>query len=381
MVRLSITDFRCYRFQRLETDERPVVITGPNGAGKTNLLEAVSFLVPGRGLRGASLASVARRAPDDADTAPERSWAVAGVLKTGDGIVEIGTGRDSTAGGRERRLVQIDGRRVRSQTALASVVSAVWLTPQMDRLFLEGAAARRRFLDRLVFGFDPEHAGRVAAYDHALRERARLLRDSTAGRTADSAWLSALEETMAAKGVAVAAARRDLAMRLAEFCGEIKAPFPAAEVRANGAVETWLDDGPALAAEDKLRAALAASRREDAERGGAAVGPHRGDLTVRNMASGLPAADCSTGEQKALLISILLANARLQAAERRATPLLLFDEVAAHLDAARRAALFAEIRTLGAQAWLTGTDRAVFETLRDHAQFVDVERGVATLIA
>ena len=379
MARLSITDFRCYRFQRLETDERPVVLTGPNGAGKTNLLEAVSFLVPGRGLRGASLASVARRVPDDPEAAPERSWAVAGILRTRDGIVEIGTGRDSTAGGRERRLVQIDGRRATSQTALASVISAIWLTPQMDRLFLEGATARRRFLDRLVFGVDPKHASRVAAYDHALRERARLLRDSTAGRPPDPAWLSALEETMAAKGVAVSAARRDLAVRLAEFCGEIEAPFPMAEVKADGTVERWLDDGPALAAEERLRAALSASRREDAERGGAAVGPHRGDLAVQSAESGLPAADCSTGEQKALLISLLLANARLQAAERGATPLLLFDEVAAHLDAVRRAALFEEIRTLGAQAWLTGTDRSVFEPLRGHAQFVDVESGVATL--
>ncbi|MGQ9365500.1 DNA replication/repair protein RecF [Azospirillum sp. ST 5-10] len=368
VTRLTLTRYRSYEHARLEPDRRPVVLTGPNGSGKTNLLEAVSFLTPGRGLRGASLAEVER-----IGAATAGGWAVAAVVETPNGPVEIGTGRDERAGDGNRRVVRIDGHPAKGQTALAEHVAAVWLTPQMDRLFLEGASGRRRFLDRLVFGFDPAHAGRLSRYEHALRERARLLRE---GRF-DEGWLSGLEDAMATSGVAVAAARRDVVRRLRAACARAVGPFPGAGLHIEGAVEGWLDDGPALVAEDALRAALRARRRDDSLSGGAAVGPHRSDLAVRHQAKDMPAALCSTGEQKALLIAIVLANARLLAAERGAAPLLLLDEVAAHLDEDRRDALFGEILALGSQAWLTGTDAAVFAPLGDDACRFRIEEGRA----
>ena len=359
----------------MDTDPRPVVLTGANGAGKTNLLEAVSFLVPGRGLRRARLGEVARR-DGEAEDDP-RPWAVAATVTTPTATVDIGTGHEPGAatGGRDRRVVRIDGQPAKSQAALADHVTAVWLTPQMDRLFAEGASARRRFLDRLVFGFDPAHAGRVSAYEHAMRERARLLRDGGA----DGAWLAALEDTMATKGVAVAAARRELAVRLNGICADPPGPFPGARVEAAGAVEEWLAEVPALAAEDRLRDGLAAARVRDGEFGGAVLGPHRSDMHVNHLAKGVAAARCSTGEQKALLVAMVLANARLQAAERGSVPLLLLDEVAAHLDGHRREALFEEVSALGAQAWLTGTDSALFASLGKRAQFFHVED--ATVVA
>ena len=380
LARLTLTDFRCYRAQRLEIDARPVVLSGPNGAGKTNILEAISLLVPGRGLRGARLDALARRDAAARDEDSGRAWAVAASVRTPRGPVELGTGREpeATGGGRERRTVRIDGGPAKNQAVLAEHLSAVWLTPQMDRLFVDGTAARRRFLDRLVFGFDPAHAGRVTAYEHALRERARLLRGGAPGRKPDSAWLTALEETMAAKGAAVAAARREVVLRLAEYCVVGAGVFPAAHVALGGAVESWLDDRPALAAEETFRESLAASRSRDAETGGAAFGPHRTDLVVRMAANGVVAEECSTGEQKALLIAIVLAHARMQAAERASVPVLLLDEVAAHLDAARRQALFDEILALGAQAWLAGTEAELFRPLAGRAQFFTVAEAVAT---
>ena len=374
-----MTDFRCYAEARLDLDSRPVVLTGANGAGKTNLLEAVSFLAPGRGLRGARLADVARRHADDGESQAPRRWAVAGRLSGPGGAVDLGTGADPAAGrgvdgmggGRERRVVHIDGGVARSQAALAEHISIVWLTPQMDRLFVEGPSARRHFLDRLVYGFDVAHAGRVAAYDHARRERSRLLKAGGA----DPAWLTALEETMATKGVAVAAARLDMASRLNQFCAAATGPFPGAHVAASGTVEGWLSREPALAAEDRLKDALASARRTDAETGAAAVGPHRSDLAVTHVAKQVVAAECSTGEQKALLIAIVLATARMQSAERGSVPILLLDEVLAHLDERRRQALLDAILALGAQVWLTGTDGAPFAPLGGAAQYFKIDEG------
>ncbi len=366
--RLSLTEFRCFARAVLEPDARPVVLTGPNGAGKTNLLEALSLLTPGAGLRGARLAELTRR-----QAGPAARWAVAASVETARGLVDIGTGLAST-GGEQRRVVQIDGRPARSQAALAEAVCALWLTPPMDRLFLDGAAPRRRFLDRLVFGFDVGHAARLAAYQRALRERAGLLRDAPA----DPAWLKALEGAMAANGVAVAAARRAMVSRLGRVLGDGVGPFPGAEVALDGSVEAWLDEMPAVDAEARFAAALAASRRHDGEAGGAAQGPHRTDFVVRHRALAVPAAQCSTGEQKALLIAIVLAAARLRAVERGAAPLLLLDEVAAHLDAEHRAALFDAICASAAQAWMTGTDRATFAALGARAQFFVVGQGRVT---
>ena len=364
--RLALTDFRNYRTARLDLAAGPVVLTGPNGAGKTNLLEAVSVLSPGRGLRNARLVDFDRR---PAEGEAETGWAVAATIETRRGAVRIGTGRDPAGG--ERRVVRIDGENTRGQAALGEVIGVTWLTPQMDRLFIEGPSARRRFLDRLVLGLDPAHAARVSSYEHAMRERSRLLRDGPN----DPAWLDAIEETMAAQGVAVAAARRDAVERLDEACTAAEGPFPRARLSLQGTVEGWLDELPALGAEDRFRAALKDGRIADAAAGGATVGPHRSDLMVAHAEKGIPAETMSTGEQKALLISIVLAHAKLQRQTRGEPPLLLLDEVAAHLDAARREALFTTLLDLESQVWLTGTDAAIFAPLRQTARFLSVSDG------
>jgi DNA replication and repair protein RecF len=363
LARLVLTDFRCYAEARLAVAPVPVVLTGPNGAGKTNLLEAVSFLAPGRGLRRAKLSEVDRRGGG--------AWALALELTTTDGPVQIGTGRDARSDSGERRILRIDGAPAKSQTDLARRVSLIWLTPQMDRLFGDGASARRRFLDRLVLGFDPDHATRLGAYERAMRERLKLLRDGVA----DTSWLNALEEEMAAHGVALAAARAHCVTRLDHACAAARGPFPQARLAIEGEVEALLEQMPALAVEDELRRRLAAHRRADGESGVTGFGPHRCDLAVAHVGNGMPAAFCSTGEQKALLLAILLAQARLIAAQCGHAPIMLLDEVAAHLDAARRAALYTEILGLKTQAWLTGTDAALFAPLRQDAQFFAVSEA------
>ncbi|HYZ40995.1 MAG TPA: DNA replication/repair protein RecF [Stellaceae bacterium] len=371
-TRLVLTDFRNYRDARLTLGTEPVVLTGPNGAGKTNLLEAVSLLAPGRGLRGARLAEIDRwpdSARDASAAGSTRGWAVAAVVATRRGGVRIGTGRDVTAG--ERRVVRIDGEPARSQAELGERLGIVWLTPAMDRLFIEGPGGRRRFLDRLVLGLDPSHASRVAAYEQAHRERSRLLREGVA----DPAWLGAVEQIMAEQGVAVAAGRREAVDRLDRVCAEAQGTFPRARLRVVGTVEEWLETMPALSAEAKLAAALAGNRQSDAQAGITLLGPHRSDLRVSLAEKEIAAGLASTGEQKALLISIILAHARLQLAIRGEPPLLLLDEVAAHLDPGRRAALFDALLRLAGQAWLTGTDEALFAPLRREAQFLSVRDG------
>ena len=391
VVSLSLSEFRNYRRLRLETDARPVVLTGSNGAGKTNLLEAVSLLTPGKGLRSARLGEILRRSGGRGERAAEAqsasdgraTWTVASRIATADGVVEVGTGLAADGGnkGRRRRVVRVDGAPVRSQADLASILSAVWLTPHMDLIFADGASARRRFLDRLVFSLDPAHARRVGSYEHALRDRTRVLRGAAGhGPKADGHWLNVLEESMASTGVAIAAARREVAGRLnrVDATAEQADAFPSAEITPTGAVEEWLDAGPALDAEEKLRVALSGSRRRDAEAGGAAVGPHRSDVKITHGVSGLSAEQCSTGEQKALLISAILSLARLQAAERGSVPILLLDEIAARLDEERRRALFASIVAIGAQAWLSGTDESVFAPLGAAAQYFRVKDATVT---
>lgn len=359
--RLTLTDFRSYAHLRLDCDSRPVVVTGDNGAGKTNLLEALSFLVPGRGLRRARGAELARQA-----AGPDAGWAVAAEVARGSESFAIGTGREAGSG--DKRAVHIDGRPVRSQAILARAVHALWLTPAMDRLFLEAPSARRRFFDRLVYGLDPDQVGRLAAYDHALRERARLLAE---GR-GDDAWLAALEDTMARHGVAAAAARRDALRRLAEALRESDDAFPRAELALTGGIESWLDDMPALDAEDRMRASLAEARAQDAIHGGAAVGPHRTDLAARHLGRDMSAALCSTGEQKALLAAVLLAQVRVLTQANGVAPLLLLDEAAAHFDAKRRDALFDRVAALRVQTWITGAERGLFSALEGRAQFFRV---------
>ncbi len=364
ILRLMLTDFRCYEAARLEVGPSPVVLTGPNGAGKTNILEAVSFLAPGRGLRRAALREIDRRG----GTGP---WAVSIELATAEGAYRIGTGRDADCESGERRLLRIDGAPAKNQAALSRLTSLVWLTPQMDRLFNEGSSARRRFLDRLVLGFDPEHAAELSAYERAMRDRLKLLREGTV----DAAWLKALEEEMAAHGVAIAAARGEVVARLDAACATAMGPFPRARLAMEDEAGLMLDQMPALAAEDELRRRFAAQRRADGESGTTTFGPHRADIAVHHVGNGMPAALCSTGEQKALLLAILLAQARLLTSRRGFAPIMLLDEVAAHLDSERRAALFSEILDLNTQAWLTGTDAVLFAGLRHDAQFLAVADG------
>ena len=372
--RLTMTNFRNYRSARVSVDERPVVLTGANGAGKTNLLEALSFLVPGRGLRRAGLAQIARLG------ARSEAWSVAAALDGADGPVEIGTGiAEGEDDPPRRRAVRIDGTDSTAQSDLALHVTMNWLTPEMDRLFDAGASERRRFLDRLVCGFDRGHAARIGRYERAMRERNRLLKG--AGPRGDGSWLGALETAMAESGVAVAAARRSLVGRLGTHCREPLGGFPAAAVAIEGAVEAMLDEMPALAVEDAVRERLAGLRGVDAESGRAGFGVHRSDLSCIHIAADCPAALCSTGEQKALLIRIVLAGAALHSAERGSAPILLLDEVGAHLDRERRAALFEAILALGAQAWMTGTEPEAFSALGDRAQRFAVADGAVAEIA
>ena len=368
--RLTLTDFRGYGSARLWLAPAPVALFGPNGAGKTNLLEALSFLAPGRGLRRAKLGEIDRRARTSEGALGDLAggaWAIHASLDTPAGTLEIGTGREAADGG-ERRILSIDSEAARSQASLARHLGVVWLTPEMDRLFVEGGSSRRRFLDRLVYGFDAEHAQRVSSYEQAMRERARLLRDGPM----DQSWLAALEETMAETGIAISAARRETVARLDQASAAAIGPFPSARLSLEGEIEALLERLPALGAEDEFRARLKDLRDLDREAGITTLGAHRSDLRVCHAQTGMPAAEGSTGEQKALLISIVLAHARLQAALKGRAPLLLLDEVAAHLDPGRRAALFGEILRLGAQAWITGTDAALFEGLRGRAQFFSV---------
>jgi len=352
-----LTEFRSWASLSLDLPARITVVAGPNGAGKTNLLEAISLLAPGRGLRGAKPADLGRIGPDG-----PRPWAVAAETEGPEGEARISTGTPPGGDALSRRAVLLDGVAVRAQAELARHMAAAWLTPQMDRLFEESASERRRFLDRLVYALEPSHARDVAAHDSAMAGRNRLLAE---GRR-DQSWLAALEDSMARHAVAAVAARRALVARLnAALAAGVVGGFPAARLALDCPIAAALDAGPALAAEEALREALAADRPRDAAAGGAARGAHRSDFRMLHGESGLPADLCSTGERKALLVSTLLAHAALVGAARGAAPLLLLDEVAVHLDEGRRAALFAALVSLPSQVILTGTDLEPFAPLRD----------------
>lgn len=365
LTRLQLHHFRCYDSARLnDLPAGMIVLCGPNGAGKTNILEAVSLLSPGRGLRGAKAGDMQRRSS-------ESPWAVSAEIMTDVGPVSLGTGLDTEKG---RRIIRINGETVRTQTALADYMACVWLTPQMDRLFIEGAAARRRFLDRMLFAFDPGHAGRMTRYENALRQRAKLLQESRS----ESAWLNSLEAQMAETGVAVAAARADFVCRLQEACdrAEIEETqyFPQGKLALHGFLEEALENSPAVTVEENFIHMLTNGRRQDAESGGtASAGPHKSDLHVFYAEKNMEAALCSTGEQKALLTGLILAHARLMTAERGAPPVLLLDEIAAHLDEKRRAALFDLLESLGGQVWMSGTDKTLFHAAENRAQFYDIQ--------
>jgi DNA replication and repair protein RecF len=356
VTRLTVANFRSYAAAELNTAGTAVVLAGSNGAGKTNLLDAISLLAPGRGLRGAKLAEHTRKGP----SAPsEALWAVAATVKRGETDYEIGTGLSEQS---PSRHVRLNGVEAKGSAELGEIVQMVWLTPAMDRLFIESASGRRRFLDRLVLGFDASHARAATRYETAMRERARLLKYGPR----DPAWLDGLENEMAEAGLLVARARQAAVERLNSALATRMGAFPAAALTL--AEEVYAD-------QNALRDALAKSRIRDAESGRTLAGPHLTDLLARHVQKRADARDCSTGEQKALLIAIMLAFAReLTTARDGLAPLLLLDEVAAHLDATRRAALFEEIADLRAQAWMTGTDLSLFENAR--AQIFEVQGGL-----
>ena len=339
---LRLSHFRSHRRADLAFDHRPVTFSGPNGAGKTNLLEAISLLSPGRGLR--------RAAPEDLIRRPEAlGWRIEATIDRQGTVHEVETGADPGA----PRFLRIDGKAA-PQAALGRIAPMLWLTPAMDRLWTEAPEGRRRFLDRMAMAFFPDHAEAALAYEKAMRQRNRLLRD----QARDGAWYLALEAQMAHSGAQMTANRRATLARLAAVTGQ-GGDFPVADF-------TLEDTAPAD--EETLAAALAEGRRADMAAGRSLTGPHRADLAAIWVEKAMPAAQCSTGEQKALLISTILAHGRALASGTGAPPILLLDEVAAHLDVARRAALYDAICGLGAQAFLTGTDAALFAPLGARAQ-------------
>ncbi|MGO8908871.1 MAG: DNA replication/repair protein RecF [Bradyrhizobium sp.] len=366
--RLTLTHFRNYRAASLQTRGDVVVLVGPNGAGKTNCIEAISYLTPGRGLRRATLEDVA-------DNQGDGSWAVSAEVEGALGLATLGTGIDAPgpeAAATSRRC-RIDREPVTSAAAFGDHLRMVWLTPSMDGLFLGPASERRRFFDRLVLAIDSEHSARVSALDRSLRSRNRLLEV----RNYDDHWCDAIERETAELAVAVAAMRGQTVTRLAAMLrarGETS-PFPSAQIMLDGWMENALTSEPATSVEDRYREILRSSRARDAIAGRTLDGPHLTDLQVIYAPKGMPARDASTGEQKALLIGLVLAHASLVAEMTGITPLLLLDEVVAHLDPGRRTALFDELSGLGAQVWMTGADPAAFAGIGASGEIFNVDSG------
>ena len=369
--RLTLSNFRSYHAAQVRLDRPgPIVLTGANGAGKTNLIEAISLLAPGRGLRRATMEELAFSEGDGA-------WAISAEIEGMLGLATLGTGIDPPAGEESTptRKCRIDRESVGSATAFADHLRVVWLTPAMDPLFNGPASERRRFLDRLVLAVDAQHSSRVAALERSLRSRNRLLEHPSG----DSHWLDAVEHETAEVAVAVAAGRAETAKRLSaalEASRDNAREFPQAQIALQGWMEQLLPDHSAIEVEDRYRALLKDSRIRDAAAGRTLEGPHLSDLVVTHASKNIPAADASTGEQKALLIRLVLAHAGLIKQMTGFAPLLLLDEVIAHLDPSRRAALYDALSLLGAQVWMTGADPAAFGDVVGRAQVFLVRSGV-----
>jgi DNA replication and repair protein RecF len=368
--RLTLSNFRNYHAAQVQLDRAgPVVLTGANGAGKTNLIEAISLLAPGRGLRRATMEELAFSEGDGA-------WAISAEIEGMLGLATLGTGIDPPAGEESipTRKCRIDRESVGSATAFADHLRVVWLTPAMDPLFNGPASERRRFLDRLVLAVDAQHSSRVAALERSLRSRNRLLEDSPG----DSHWLDAVEHETAEVAVAVAAGRAETAKRLSaalEASRDTAREFPQAQITLQGWMEQLLPDHSAVEIEDRYRSLLKDNRARDAAAGRTLDGPHLSDLVVSHASKNIPAADASTGEQKALLIRLVLAHASLIKQMTGFAPLLLLDEVIAHLDPSRRSALYDALSLLGVQVWMTGADPAAFGDIVGRAQVFLVRGG------
>jgi len=367
ILKLTLSNFRNYHAASLEAGAKTVVLVGPNGAGKTNLIEAISFLAPGRGLRRATLDEVAFSEGDG-------SWAVAAEVEGALGLATLGTGieRPPQDGATTQRKCRIDREPVASAAAFAEHLRVIWLTPAMDTLFTGAPSERRRFLDRLVLAVDAEHGSRVNALERSLRSRNRLLEDAAP----DPHWLDAVEHETAELAVAVAGLRVETVRRLAAvLAAGSGSAFPSAAIALDGAIEQLIGDHPAAEIEQRYRAVLRDNRARDAAAGRTLDGPHLTDLKVVYADKNVAAADASTGEQKALLIGLVLAHARLIASMTGMPPVLLLDEVVAHLDPQRRGALQAELAALQSQVWMTGADPALFAEVEGTAAFIDVSFG------
>jgi DNA replication and repair protein RecF len=367
--RLTLTNFRSYRAAQIEVAAGPIVLVGPNGAGKTNLIEAISFLAPGRGLRRATLDEVAFQEGNG-------SWAVSAEVEGALGLATLGTGIEApaTEDTAVSRRCRIDREPAVSVAALSDHMRVIWLVPAMDAMFSGPASERRRFLDRLALAVDAEHSGRVAALERSLRSRNRLLEEPRP----DPHWLDAVEHETAEVAVAVAAQRAETVARLQRALAARDDPasaFPSGEIALKGWIEELVRQRPATEVEDRYRAVLKDNRARDAAAGRTLDGPHLTDLAVTHARKGIPAADASTGEQKALLIGLVLAHAHLLAEMSGFAPVLLLDEVVAHLDPARRTALYGELEGLGAQVWMTGADPAAFTEIEPRAEVFEVSPG------
>lgn len=360
--RLSLTDFRNHEDTAIDIDAAMIVLAGENGAGKTNILEAVSLLSPGRGLRRAALLEMARQAGGGGFGISAR------LAATPRGVADLSLGTAIEVAVPARRKVNVNGAAA-AAAVLGEWLSVLWLTPAMDRLFVEGSGARRRFLDRLVLALYPGHGAHATRYEAAMRARNRLLCEERGG---EAGWLDALEDAMATHGAAIDCARRDLVAALATAASEVAdGPFARPELALAGEIQGgW--------GSDALRTTLAKSRRRDARAGRTMSGPHRDDLQVSHGSSGRAAGKCSTGEQKALLLGLVLAHGDLIAARRGQRPILLLDEVAAHLDPLRRAALFTRLENDGGQVWMTGTEASLFDAVSASATRLRVSEGIVT---
>jgi DNA replication and repair protein RecF len=370
ITRLILQDFRTYATLDLAVSRPLVALSGENGAGKTNVLEAISLFMPGRGLRRAELADMSRHMGSGL-------FAASIALDTAFGDHRLGTGLEA---GRPSRLCRIDGASASSPSAFAEYLRVVWLTPDLDALFRGPAGDRRRFLDRLVLAVDSDHGARVNGLERALRSRNRVLETSPD----DRAWLDALEREVAELAIAVAAARRETAERLGALIlatRDDQSPFPFATLRLEGEIDALVSGLPAVDAEDRYRAILRDYRSRDRAAGRTLIGPQATDLLVRHGPKDIPAGTASTGEQKALLIGLVLAHARLVSSMSGLAPLILLDEVAAHLDPRRRAGLFVELERLGGQVWMTGADASLFAELEDRADLLHVVPGAISHVA
>ncbi len=381
--RLTLTDFRNYAYLRINADLCPIILTGENGSGKTNILEAISFLTPGKGLRGARLADIKRITPalvhtDYKYSGESLNWAVSAIVKKNNEEYNIGTGAQKTQREADdeirsfdRRIVQIDGQKVASQTELGKFLSAIWITPQMDRLFLGGTQPRRSFLDRIVYAFDVEHAKRTANFEHTYKQWYQLLKNGCN----DNRWLLSLEEEMSSLGVAIAAARRELVARLNTFIEtDPDDVFPDIMLELEGTIEKMLDKMAAVDVEDFYINLLKKSRNSVINND-YVDGINRTDFKVYYKKKNMPAELCSTGEQKSLLVSIILAQTKCQILDKGFAPILLLDEVTTHLDNIKKDALLYKIKDLKLQAWITSTESQLFEILKNDAQFFNVKNN------